>query len=445
MGPVQNLPEIELSELERSVLNLVADYQLAESEPAPLDHIVLSRPADNAEVLKATAVSLAKKGCLEFSGIGRFHLHLTPPGLLLSQRRPEADRFAELLLAFFKRRLKEQGVKFRRYQWTELREAGVVEGDERLPFAVVVIRTLDLYGDTGTWSKGPPAHGEWGVPNDVVYLRDASDVETLYVRGETRRRQRGTGSYDFLQAAVRTMEEQSQMPKHPKDVFVVHGRDTAVRDAVFDFLRSVGLNPMEWEEARRLTGKPSPYIGEILDAAFGRAQAVVVIFSGDDEARLRDKFHGPKEPSHEVSLTPQARANVLFEAGMAMGREPDRTVLLEVGDLRSFSDLAGRHAVRLHSGDAAERHVIVERLRTAGCEPVTDGKTDWLKRDYFAAVFKNPSVGPGAPVGAPGPSSSPPANFTFVPLDYAEKVGLGDALRRDGWELVWPLEDERSK
>jgi len=52
----------------------------------------------------------------------------------------------------------------------------------------------------------------------------------------------------------------------PKSVFVVHGRNEALRKAVFDFLRSIGLSPLEWTQAVKLTGDGSPYIGQILDA-----------------------------------------------------------------------------------------------------------------------------------------------------------------------------------
>lgn len=83
------------------------------------------------------------------------------------------------------------------------------------------------------------------------------------------------------------------------------------------------------------TGKGSPYIGEILDEAFSKAQAVVVLMTPDDEGYLRQVFRSPGDPPHETKLTPQARLNVLFEAGMAMGRSPERTILVELGhDLR---------------------------------------------------------------------------------------------------------------
>lgn len=161
----------------------------------------------------------------------------------------------------------------------------------------------------------------------------------------------------------------------PKTVFVAHGRNEAARNAIFTFLRSIGLHPLEWSEAVAATGKGTPYIGEILDAAYTRAQAVLVLMTPDDEGRLREFFRKPEDPQHEVELTPQARLNVLFEAGMAMGRFPERTILVELGHLRPFSDIGGRHVIRLDN-TTQKRQELAQRLENAGCKVSLKG-TDW--------------------------------------------------------------------
>ena len=174
-------------------------------------------------------------------------------------------------------------------------------------------------------------------------------------------------------------------PTDARDVFVVHGRNLAARDALFEFLRSLNLHPLEWSVAVSATGKPSPYIGEILDAVFSRAHAVVVLFTPDDEARLKRELKKDSDPPQETELIGQARPNVLFEAGMAMGRSAARTVLVEIGILRPFSDIAGLHVVRMD--DSSERRQeLAQRLRAAGCPVNLDG-TDWHSTGDFDSVL----------------------------------------------------------
>lgn len=185
-----------------------------------------------------------------------------------------------------------------------------------------------------------------------------------------------------------------------RKVFVVHGRNGQARNAMFTFLRALGLQPIEWSQARAATGKASPYIGEILDSAFSEAQAVLVLMTPDEITYLRSEYQsGPDDP--ESSPAPQARPNVLFEAGMAMGRDADRTVLVELGRVRPFSDVAGRHAVRLHEGPEG-RQDIAQRLLTAGCAVDMSG-SDWLCAGDFSAP-----PAPGLPLGKRLPSSSQP-------------------------------------
>lgn len=169
-----------------------------------------------------------------------------------------------------------------------------------------------------------------------------------------------------------------------KKVFVVHGRDNHLRDDFFSFLRALALQPIEWSEALKLTGKATPYIGEALESAFKNAQAVIVLLSPDDEVRLSPELWRDIEDEDEKEIKLQARPNVLFEAGMAFATHSDRTILVEVGEVKPFSDIGGRHVVRL-SNLAERRNEIAERLRTAGCDVSTSGN-NWIYTGDFNVI-----------------------------------------------------------
>jgi len=150
---------------------------------------------------------------------------------------------------------------------------------------------------------------------------------------------------------------------------------------MFQFLRSLGLQPIEWNQAIRMTREPSPYVGTILDVAFREAAAVVVLLTPDDDVRLKTQYRKRRDPAHERRLSGQARPNVLFEAGMAFGRSPENTVLVQVGELKPFSDVAGRHVVHL-SNSPSSRQELATKLANAGCNVDTSG-TDWLTVGSF--------------------------------------------------------------
>ena len=194
-----------------------------------------------------------------------------------------------------------------------------------------------------------------------------------------------TGSPGWATREPVQRTEELRPTKDSREVFVIHGRNTAAREALFQFLRAIDLHPLEWTEAVKSTGKSAPYIGEILNAAFSRAHAVVALFTPDDEVRLRESFRQPNDPHHEVELTGQARPNVLFEAGMAMGLNEQRTILVELGDVKPFSDVAGRHIIHLNES-TQRRQELAERLRVAGCPVNIDG-TDWHTAGDFKTVL----------------------------------------------------------
>jgi len=144
---------------------------------------------------------------------------------------------------------------------------------------------------------------------------------------------------------------------------------------MFTFLRSIGLEPLEFLEARKLTRKPLPYIGEILDTAFQHAQAIVVLLTADDEVRLAPELQTPTDLPYEKHLTRQARPNVLFEAGMALASHPGQTILVQIGEVRPFSDITGRHLVHMDNS-TQKRQELASRLEDAGCSVNLKG-TDW--------------------------------------------------------------------
>jgi predicted nucleotide-binding protein len=165
-------------------------------------------------------------------------------------------------------------------------------------------------------------------------------------------------------------------------VFVVHGRNSAARLAMFAFLRSIGLAPIEWSQALAATGKASPYIGEAVDAALATAQAVVVLWTPDEIVALRPEYaDGEDDPETRPAL--QARPNVIFEAGLAIGRAPDRVVLVELGRVRNFTDVAGRNTISLRNS-VASRQDLAAHLQTVGCAVDLSG-TDWHTAGDFSA------------------------------------------------------------
>lgn len=184
----------------------------------------------------------------------------------------------------------------------------------------------------------------------------------------------------------------------PRKVFVIHGRNEPARKGLFALLRSIGLEPIEWSQAIAMTGKGSPYIGEVLNFAFGAAQAVVVLQTPDDVAHLHESLTYPGDPETNPQMQP--RPNVLFEAGMALARDEDRTIIVELGQIKSFSDIHGRHIVRLDNS-VSKRQDLAHRLRTAGCAVNLDG-TDW----HEAGDLTPPAApGGGLPLGRKLPSS----------------------------------------
>jgi len=112
-----------------------------------------------------------------------------------------------------------------------------------------------------------------------------------------------------------------------------------------------------------------------------KVQAVVVLFSPDEIAQLKEQFWGADDKHGDGKPAGQARPNVLFEAGLALGAYPEKTVIVQVGKVRPFSDIAGKHLVRL-SGDTSRRNDLANRLAKIGCNVNRIGN-DWMTAGIF--------------------------------------------------------------
>ena len=112
-------------------------------------------------------------------------------------------------------------------------------------------------------------------------------------------------------------------------------------------------------------------------------QGVLVMFSPDEEAKLKSKFASTNDRKKGLhKLDSQARPNVIFEAGLALGAHSKNTLLVQVGETRDISDIAGKHIVHL-SNDAASRKELAQRLQTKLRFKVDTTGTDWLKIGDF--------------------------------------------------------------
>jgi predicted nucleotide-binding protein len=173
-------------------------------------------------------------------------------------------------------------------------------------------------------------------------------------------------------------------PKAAKDnsIFVVHGRDAKLTEDMYALLRALGLAPVEWSKAISQAKGANPNVGDVVNKALKRAQGILVLLSPDEDAKLQSKFCSSKDKRDGLHrLQGQPRPNVILEAGIALGVHSDKTLLVQVGDVRDISDMAGKHILHL-SNKPASRKELAQRLRKLGFKVDTIGDT-WLTVGNF--------------------------------------------------------------
>jgi hypothetical protein len=137
------------------------------------------------------------------------------------------------------------------------------------------------------------------------------------------------------------------------NVFVVHGRDLGAVAELEKFLRAVGLASIPFEQVAaelRKEREQQPFVADIVVAGIARAEAVIALFTPDEQAVLYDPITGAYQGNARDEARWQGRPNVIFEAGVAWGNARTRTVLATLGgNVQLFSDVGGVHFVQLAS------------------------------------------------------------------------------------------------
>jgi predicted nucleotide-binding protein len=224
-------------------------------------------------------------------------------------------------------------------------------------------------GEDGTWSLT--------LGDEIHFYRSINSIDDF--RAVQDQRAQSLGRWAITPTPPPTSSSPEQVERKADTVFVAYGRDEDARRAVFDLLRSAGLRPLEWEQAVRMAGKGSPFVGEVLDVALAQAQAIIILMTGDETASLLPRLLDKEERAGDTEAQP--RPNVILEAGMALGRYPERTIIVEMGHVRVISDLLGRHVIRLDNS-VSKRKALLLRLETTGCNVDFTGD-DWMSTGHL--------------------------------------------------------------
>ncbi|HEU4562651.1 MAG TPA: TIR domain-containing protein [Longimicrobium sp.] len=158
--------------------------------------------------------------------------------------------------------------------------------------------------------------------------------------------------------------------RSPPRVFIVHGRDIQARDELVKFIRSLGWEWLSFHDASVGLGA-SPFITEIIRNGIAHASATIALFTPDEQAALY-LTEGTLADEEEQPSRWQARPNVIFEAGLALGVAGERTVLVTMGaDVRLFSNVGGKRIIELDNsvGKAILRQQLEELIGPATAAP----------------------------------------------------------------------------
>jgi predicted nucleotide-binding protein len=160
---------------------------------------------------------------------------------------------------------------------------------------------------------------------------------------------------EYKKALVKLLNLVKKVDAENRNVFVVHGRDHAIRDDVQRVLHSLSIPTIVLEKE----GDAGQTVIEKFEREAARCEYALVICSPDDEGRLRPKTRKPTTDG----LQARARQNVVLELGYFLARLGRRNVfMLHTGNIDQPSDLAGV----IYQPGSNWQQKLVRELREAG-------------------------------------------------------------------------------
>lgn len=155
--------------------------------------------------------------------------------------------------------------------------------------------------------------------------------------------------------------------KNRKRIFVVHGRNSSMRRAIFNSLKALGLEPLDWNSLRKMTGRGTPFTLDVVRKGMCSAWATVVLWNPEERVRLLPAFWGANTRKTDQEYTNQPRPNVILEAGMALSLMSDKVIFVRCGEVRPISDLEGLNEIR-SADDVVDIDSLANTLSSIGCE-----------------------------------------------------------------------------
>lgn len=220
------------------------------------------------------------------------------------------------------------------------------------------------------------------ITNEVIYVEDLHD---LFVRMRPQEADPDEKINDT---------DSARPPPDPKSVFIIHGRNTKARDEMGVFLRACGLRPLNFSDIRSEMGG-TPTIADIVEEGMARARVSWPCSQATNTLNSVLNSEPKKTKANAVSRW-QARPNVIFEAGMAFGKDRDRVVFVLLGDPELFTDVAGIHVLKPTNDSTGDRAVLRDTLRK-GMKCEVEDSNDWMKSGDFESCVGLPEVSTRSP------------------------------------------------